>query len=79
MTSTTVPWFTGNCVVVFIVLFHSVLSPVQVGTEDCSDIVKNFSRLCYTFTIILCTFRCLKKFRVTEFVKVFDRLKILNG
>ena len=31
MTPTTVPGFTGNCVVVFIVLVHSVFSPVQSG------------------------------------------------
>ena len=30
-TSTSVPGFTGNCVVVFIVLVHSVFSPVQSG------------------------------------------------
>ena len=29
VTSTTVPGFTGNCVVVSSVLIHSVLSPVQ--------------------------------------------------
>ena len=29
VTSTTVPGFTGNCVVVFSVLIQSVLSPVQ--------------------------------------------------
>ena len=33
-TSITVPGFTGNCVVVFIVLVHSVLSPVQSGADD---------------------------------------------
>ena len=31
VTSTTVPGLTGNCVVVSIVLFHSVFSPVQSG------------------------------------------------
>ena len=31
VTSTTVPGFTGNCVVVSIVLVHSVISPVQSG------------------------------------------------
>ena len=31
VTSTTVPGLTGNCVVVFIVLVHSVFSPVQSG------------------------------------------------
>ena len=31
VTSTTVPGFTGNCVVVSIVLVHSVFSPVQSG------------------------------------------------
>ena len=31
VTSTTVPWFTGNCVVVSIVLVHSVFNPVQSG------------------------------------------------
>ena len=31
VTSTTVPGFTGNCVVGFIVLVHSVFSPVQSG------------------------------------------------
>ena len=31
VTSTTVPELTGNCVVVFIVLAHSVFSPVQSG------------------------------------------------
>ena len=31
VTSTTVPGFTGNCVVVSSVLVHSVLSPVQSG------------------------------------------------
>ena len=30
-TSTTVPGSTGNCVVVSIVLVHSVFSPVQIG------------------------------------------------
>ena len=33
-TSTTVPVSTGNCVVVLIVLVHSVLSPVQSGADD---------------------------------------------
>ena len=33
VTSTTVPEFTGNCVVVFIELVHSVFSPVQIGAE----------------------------------------------
>ena len=32
--STTVPEFTGNCVVVFIVLVHSVFSPVQMIAAD---------------------------------------------
>ena len=32
VTSTTVPGFTGNCLVVSIVLVHSVFSPVHVGT-----------------------------------------------
>ena len=32
LTSTTVPGFTGNSVVVSIVLVHSVFSPVQSGT-----------------------------------------------
>ena len=31
VTSTTVPGFTGNCVVVSSVLVHCVLSPVQPG------------------------------------------------
>ena len=31
VTSTTVPAITGNCVVVSIVLVHSVFSPVHVG------------------------------------------------
>ena len=31
ITFTTVPGFTGNCVVVSIVLVHSVFSPVQIG------------------------------------------------
>ena len=34
LTSITVPGFTGNCVVVFIVLVHSVLSPVQSGADE---------------------------------------------
>ena len=34
VTSTTVPDFTGNCVVVFIVLVHSVFSPVQSGAIE---------------------------------------------
>ena len=34
MTSTTVPGFTGNCVVVFIVLVHSVFSPVHIGAVE---------------------------------------------
>ena len=34
VTSTTVPGFTGNCVVVSIVLFHSVFSPVQIGAME---------------------------------------------
>ena len=35
VTSTTVPGFTGNCVVVSSVLVHSVLSPVHsFGAED---------------------------------------------
>ena len=33
VTSTTFPEFTGNCVVVSIVLVHSVFSPVQSGAE----------------------------------------------
>ena len=33
-TSITVPAFTGNCVVVFIVLVHSVFSPVQTGSVE---------------------------------------------
>ena len=33
-TSTTVPGLTGNCVVVFIVLVHSVFSPVQCGAVE---------------------------------------------
>ena len=31
VTFTTVPGLTGNCIVVFIVLIHSVFSPVQSG------------------------------------------------
>ena len=34
VTSTTVPGFTGNCVVVSIVLVHSVFSPVHIGTVE---------------------------------------------
>ena len=35
VTSTTVPGFTGNCVIVASVLVHSVLSPVHsIGAED---------------------------------------------
>ena len=35
VTSTTVPGSTGNCVDVFIVLVHSVFSPVQLcGAEE---------------------------------------------
>ena len=34
MTSTTVPGSTGNCVVVSIVLVHSVFSPVQSGAVE---------------------------------------------
>ena len=34
MTSTTVPVSTGNCVVVSIVLVHSVFSPVQIGAVE---------------------------------------------
>ena len=34
LTSTTVPGFTGNCVVVFIMLVHSVFSPVQSGADE---------------------------------------------
>ena len=34
VTSTTVPGFTGNCVVVSIVLVHSVFSPVQSGAVE---------------------------------------------
>ena len=34
MTSTTAPGFTGNCVVVFIVLVHSVFSPVHIGAVE---------------------------------------------
>ena len=34
LTSTTVPCFTGNCVVVLIVLVHSVFSPVQSGAVE---------------------------------------------
>ena len=41
VTSTTVPGFTGNCVVVFIVLVHSVFSPVQIGAVE----VFNFSEM----------------------------------
>ena len=41
VTSTTVPGSTGNCVVVFIVLVHSVFSPVQIGAVE----VFNFSEI----------------------------------
>ena len=34
VTSTTVPGSTGNCVVVFIVLVHSVFSPVHIGAVE---------------------------------------------
>ena len=40
-TSTTVPGSTGNCVVVFIVLVHSVFSPVHIGAVE----VFNFSEI----------------------------------
>ena len=43
--STTVPGFTGNCVVVFIVLVHSVFSPVQeVGAVEVIE--------CFTINIM---------------------------
>ena len=49
--STTVPGSTGNCVVVFIVLVHSVFSPVHIGAV----VVFNFSRLsdrnCHAMTV----------------------------
>ena len=41
VTSTTVPGSTGNCVVVFIVLVHSVFSPVQIDAVE----VFNFSEI----------------------------------
>ena len=41
VTPTTVPGFTGNCVVVSIVLVHSVFSPVQIGAVE----VFNFSQI----------------------------------
>ena len=34
MTSTTVPVSTGNCVVVSIVLVHSVFSPIHIGAVE---------------------------------------------
>jgi hypothetical protein len=33
VTFTAVPWTTGNCVVVFIVLSHSAFSPVQFAEK----------------------------------------------
>ena len=41
VTSTTIPGLTGNCVVVFIVLVHSVFSPVQIGAVE----IFNFSEI----------------------------------
>ena len=41
VTSTTVPESIGNCVVVFIVLVHSVFSPVHIGALE----VFNFSEI----------------------------------
>ena len=52
--STTVPGSTGNCVVVFIVLVHSVFSPVQIGAVEVFNF-QRFSRLsdrnCYAMTV----------------------------
>ena len=41
VTSTTVPGSTGNCVLVSIVLVHSVFSPVHIGAVE----VFNFSEI----------------------------------
>ena len=41
VTSTTVPGSTGNCVVVSIVLVHSVFSPVHIGAVE----IFNFSEI----------------------------------
>ena len=40
VTSTTVPGSTGNCVVVSIVLVHSVFSPVQIGAGIVNDFLE---------------------------------------
>ena len=46
VTSTTVPGSTGNCVVVSIVLVHSVFSPVQIGAVE---VLNFFSRKLFKF------------------------------
>ena len=43
VTSTIVPVSTGNCVVVFIVLVHSVFSPVHIGAVEV--LIFNFSEI----------------------------------
>ena len=42
VTSTTVPGLTGNCVVVFIVLVHSVFSPVHIGAVEVFNFFRDF-------------------------------------
>ena len=42
MTSTIVPGSTGNCVVVFIVLVHSVFSPVHIGAVEVFNFFRDF-------------------------------------
>ena len=42
VTSTTVPAITGNCVVVSIVLVHSVFSPVHDGTVRDRDLLYSY-------------------------------------
>ena len=55
-TSTTVPGFTGNCVVVFIVPAQSVFSPVQPGAGEiyqCQyETILEYKLDCLTLTVI---------------------------
>ena len=55
VTFTTVPGSTGNCVVVSIVLVHSVFSPVHIGAVEDFNFFQRFSRLsdrnCHAMTV----------------------------
>ena len=52
VTSIAVPVSTGNCVVVFIVLVHSVFSPVQIGAVEVFNLSEKCKRFkCVNFTV----------------------------